>query len=146
MRWLTAGLVAALGLYLLLLGALEVFAGSRLAYSWLLVAVGVLNVLLSVPHAVCAADIPRRLGRARELMLWLAVVGLLWSVLRAAVLGSVFQMAGAPLYAALGILAVRGRTVFGPPPAAADSPPATPGDPLRPAVPPRRGGEPLLPR
>jgi hypothetical protein len=115
-RALTATLVGALGLYLLMIGALEAFAGSRLAYSWQLVLVGAANVLVSIPHAICVVDILQRRGRARELMLWLAVVGFLWAVLRAVVLGNLFQIAGAPLYVALGILAIRGRHVFAPPP------------------------------
>jgi len=113
-RALTAALVTVLGLYLLMIGALEAFAGSHLAYSWTLVLVGAANVLISIPHAICAADILQRRSRARELMLWLAVVGFLWAILRATVLGSLFQMAAAPLYAALGIMAVRGRHVFAP--------------------------------
>jgi hypothetical protein len=121
-RALAAALVAALGLYLLMVGALEVFAGSRLAYSWPLVLVGAANALLSVPHAICAVDILQRRGRARELMLWLAVVGFLWAILRAVVLGNIFQIAGAPLYVALGILAIRGRQVFAPPPEAVNGP------------------------
>ena len=127
-RALTAALVAALGSYLLVIGALEVFAGSSLAYSWPLVLVGAANVLVSIPHAVCAADILQRRGRTRELMLWLASVGVLWAVLRAALLANTFQIAAVPLYVTLGILAVRGRHAFAGTPGAVRPHPSVPED------------------
>jgi hypothetical protein len=128
-RLLAAALVAILGLYTLLVGALEVFAGTRLAYSWWLVLVAAVNLLFFVPHAVTASDIVRRRSRGRELMLWLAVVGFLWCLFRSFVLGSAVQIALTPLYLLLGGLAIGGRSVFSPPAGMETQPPRVPPTP-----------------
>jgi hypothetical protein len=114
LRALTALLVTVLGLVALVVGALEIFAGARLAYSAWLVLVGGVNVLFCAPHIVASVGIVRRRRYTREFMLWLAAVGFLWCSLRALLLGGILQIALLPLYIVVGILAVRTRSVFSP--------------------------------